>query len=168
MKNKYYYSLFVFFFSFLASILLFSGCTPKKSTSEEHLAQLLISLFTPLTQEEYQQWEEFTEETTQLSYPEWAETRFYPHMSDSAYESLLQTSTFTLPVLAYDSNSHPDLQNLSIQKGNNRYSFEGSLCLTKNKKDITLQIEGTAQTDNDGKITHLEFYRMDELIAAFS
>lgn len=108
MKNKKLLLFISLFFSFLTSILLFSGCTAEKSLSEEHLSQLLTSLLTPLTQEEYQQWEEFTEETN------------------------------------------------------------GSLSLTKNKKDITLQIEGTAQIDKDGKITHLEFYGMDQLIEAFS
>lgn len=150
----------------LLFVFVLSGCgIGSQNTAEKNLETVVANLFQELDQAEYEEYQKWLPmagaiENTSKDMPRWIEKRFKPFMTQKAYDSLLQTSQYALPVLAYKTGKSVEWQtNVNVVKYDSGYDFKGTLLFDAD----TIEVEGSAQIDKSEKVSFIQVYNMPEI-----
>lgn len=143
------------------------GCgQDKQEENTKPVSDFIDHLFSDLSESEYEEAEEMTEENKT---PKWIETRFKENMTDEAYSAFLETATYNIPVLAYSNDKELKLEELKIDEKEEQYDFSGRLivCEEDEKSEETeITIKGSTQLNEEGLISSINIFNVDEIIAA--
>lgn len=157
MKEKWIICLFFVF--------ILSGCSATlQDTYQKNIEMVVSNVFKQLDKTEYEEYQNWTQGSAGQVYvhntmPRWIEDRFEPYMTPKAYQNLLQTSLYSLPVFAYKAGLKMKLTVVQIDKKNGYYDFKGTLLINKD----AVGIEGSAQIDKKGKISFININNLSDI-----
>ncbi|RDY70078.1 hypothetical protein DXT76_15250 [Halobacillus trueperi] len=155
---------------FLGILLLSVGCTSsedvgsnvEESESEQNIRTVLQNTFTGPSKEQEKllngpdgQLQTYAEELG-----EYHMEHFKPYLSDRFFESYIVNSNMALSFLRL---AHPDYEvkvdEIEIEEKENYYTFTVDLSYTHNKsnKTNTMNVKGNVQTNEDDKLTSIQY-----------
>lgn len=85
-------------------------------------------------------------------------------MTGEGYASFTGTAFYEIPAKAYEAHKELDLENLNIQKEKDSYDISGKLTLESEEGTQSMDIQGTAQTDDQGLVSYLNISNISEII----
>ena len=146
----------------LLSICLL-GCSQEKSTQNtDNLKKVVKELFNPISDEEYQQ---VQNGSSVFSASGWMGERFKDAMTEEAYNTFVGTGTYQMMMLSHENGCHMDAEEVKINEKEDYHEFRVKLKVShKNGDAENLEVNGTAQFDEKGKVRYLNFNNMDELV----
>ena len=94
----------------------------------------------------------------------YAITKYEEDMTEEGYASFTGTAFYEIPAKAYEAHKELDLENLNIQKEEDSYDISGKLTLESEEGTQSMDIQGTAQTDDQGLVSYLNISNISEII----
>lgn len=157
MKKK----ICLYLFCLLSICLL--GCGKEKSTEKtDNLKEVIKELFNPVSDEEYQ---EFQEDSSLFSSSGWLGERFKDSMTEEAYNTFLETGTYQIMIFSYENECNIEIEETKIDEKKDYCEFHVKLQVShKNGDDEKLEVNGTAQFDDNGKVRYFNLNNIDKLV----
>lgn len=157
MKKK----IWIYFFCLLSICLL--GCgQEKRMKSTDNLKIIMKELFHPISDEEYQ---EFKNNSSIFSSSGWMGKRFKGAMTEDAYKTFLETGTYQMMMLSYENGCNIEIEKIEIKEKKDYDEFQIKLHLSdKSGDDENLEVNGTAQFDENGKVRYFNLNNIDKLV----
>ncbi|HIZ66480.1 MAG TPA: hypothetical protein H9809_11400 [Candidatus Blautia pullicola] len=149
----------------LITLLAAGGCGAQTDEAEsENVSLVLSNLFSSIDQEDF---DAFNSWESGTAAPDWIEEDFQNLMTEKCYDSALETGLFMIPVKAFQSGTDLELKDPQLSQQEDSYSFTGTLTLEKEGQESqSLSIEGSAQVDQDGKVSYISISNMNEISQA--
>ena len=149
----------------LITLLAAGGCGAQTDEAEsENVSLVLSNLFSSIDQEDF---DAFNSWEAGTAAPDWIEEDFQNLMTEKCYDSALETGLFMIPVKAFQSGTDLDLTDPQLSQQEDSYSVTGTLTLEKEGQESqSLSIEGSAQVDQDGKVSYISISNMNEISQA--
>ena len=151
----------------LITLLAAGGCGAQTDEAEsENVSLVLSNLFSSIDQEDF---DAFNSWESGTAAPDWIEEDFQNLMTEKCYDSALETGLFMIPVKAFQSGTDLELElkDPQLSQQEDSYSFTGTLTLEKEGQESqSLSIEGSAQVDQDGKVSYISISNMNEISQA--
>lgn len=150
--------------------LIFAGCGSGGTDSgEENVKDVVENLFEDLDDSQYEALRQtdvqaVSDSVTSTGLPQWVEDRFQEDMTEEGYASFTGTAFYEIPAKAYEAQKEMDLGDLNIQKDQDSYEISGTLTLEYGSGTETIDIQGTAQTDDQGLVSYLDISNISEII----
>ncbi|MFK3959213.1 hypothetical protein [Guptibacillus hwajinpoensis] len=158
----------------LGILLLSMGCTNSedagtnaaKSESEQNIRAILQKLFTGPNGEQKQLIEgsngDLEEYANQLS--EYYQENFKPYLSERSFENYIVNGNGAWRFLRM---AHPDyklkVNDINVEENDNYYSFTVKVSYTKSNESKTVNVKGHAQTNEEDKVTSIQFINPEDL-----
>ncbi|MGP4077390.1 hypothetical protein [Halobacillus sp. K22] len=101
---------------------------------------------------------------------EFREENIKPYVSENLYEGMINTNGATIPLRM----AHPDYklktEDIMIEAQENYYKFTVKVTYTNNKNDdsTTMEVRGHAQTNEEGKVSSINYNNLEELLSSLS
>lgn len=152
--------IFLYLFCLLSICLL--GCGQEKSANNtDNLKKVVKELFNPISDEEYQ---EFKNDSDIFSSSGWLGKRFENLMTEEAYNTFLETGTYQIMLLSYENGCNIEIEKIEINEKKDYHEFHAKLHVNyKNGNDDRIEMNGTAQFDDKGKVRYFTLNSMDKL-----
>ena len=156
-------------------VMVAAGCRMTQDPETEHLNAVLTNLFTDLTEEEYNEIEVLMENgedffANEELMPDWFRAGFKDHMSEEGFEIFYGTDVYyMIPTISYMYEKNMTLEHLRIRKSGESYEFKGKLTVvskTGTPEDAELSLEGRASIDEEGLVTLMDIFTIDDIITA--
>ena len=150
--------------------LSLTGCASgENNNGEENVKNIVENLFEDLDDSQYEALRQtddqaVSDSVTSPDLPQWVEDRFKEDMTEEGYASFTGTAFYEIPAKAYEAHKELDLENLNIQKEEDSYDISGKLTLESEEGTQSMDIQGTAQTDNQGLVSYLNISNISEII----
>lgn len=150
--------------------LVLAGCGSFGNDSgEENVKDVVENLFEDLDDFQYEasrqtDGQAASDSVTSTGLPQWVEDRFQEDMTEEGYASFTGTAFYEIPVKAYEAHKEMDLEDLDIQKDQDSYEISGTLTLESGSGTETIDLQGTAQTDDQGLVSYLDISNISEII----
>lgn len=156
MKKKF----FLYLVCVLSICLL--GCGQEKGMKNtDNLKKVVKELFRPISDEEYQK---FQNDSDTFSSSGWLSERFKDAMTEEAYNTFLETGTYQIMLLSYENGGNIKIKKMEIEEKKDYDEFYVKLHITsKNGDNENLEVTGTAQFDDNGKVRYFTLNSMDKL-----
>ncbi len=149
----------------LITLLAAGGCGAQTDEAEsENVSLVLSNLFSSIDQEDF---DAFNSWESGTAAPDWIEEDFQNLMTEKCYGSALETGLFMIPVKAFQSGTDLELKDPQFSQQEDSYSFTGTLTLEKEGQESqSLSIEGSAQVDQDAKVSYISISNINEISQA--
>ena len=146
-----------------------SGCGPKtENVGAENVEAVVENLFEDLEESDYEELTgkegEATPASTEL--PDWVQDRFQGYMTEGGYETLTGTAFYEISVKAFENHKSMDLENLEVQEKEGDYEIKGDLTIAAEGEETSIEIQGSAQTDQTGLVSYLDLSNISEIAEA--
>lgn len=150
-------------------VLLLTSCGKAEEKPQENMRTMLEHLFETVSEKEYASFEEpvsanGNQQIESQEIPEWAEERFSSCVSETCFEKISGNGLLMIPLSAYEAGKELSLEELEIQSGNGYYEFQGMVGITGEGKTEKAKIHGSAQTDEEGKVSDLKLSDPEEIL----
>lgn len=157
MKKK----ICLYLFCVLSICLL--GCGKEKSTENtDNLKKVIKELFTPVSDEEYQ---EFQNDSSVFLSSGWLGKKFQGAMTEDAYNTFVETGTYQIMMLSYENGCDMEIEKTEIDEKKDYDEFRVKLHVrNKTGTDEEVEVNGTAQFDDNGKVRYFTLNSMDKLV----
>lgn len=159
-------------FCVLAAVLLaaLQGCGGgQEDTGADNVEEVVENLFEDLEEEEYEEirgqadGDSSAEALASTELPQWVSERFQEYMTEEGYADLTGTGMYEIPVNAFAQDKEISLENLEIRQEEENYEISGELTVSGQGGENTIQIQGSAQTDQEGLVSYLNISNMQEI-----
>ncbi|SIS66831.1 hypothetical protein [Salimicrobium salexigens] len=166
---------------FLGILLLAVGCSnsgetdnnsngndeESQSKGEENVQAVLENLFTGPSEE---QEELMTGNVENLGEKlnEYRQENFEPHLSESFFEKFVNTNGPLMFLLIAQPNYVMEVEEIVIEEDGSDYNFTVTVAYTdqESEETKTIDVEGTAYTNEQGELTSIEYMNVDEFRSA--
>lgn len=157
MKKK----IFLYLFCVLSICLL--GCGQEKGMKNtDNLKKVVKELFRSISDEEYQK---FQNDSDTFSSSGWLSERFKDAMTEEAYNTFLETGTYQIMILSYEKGCNTEIEKTEVKEKKGYDEFYVKLHITdKNGDNENLEVTGTAQFDDSGKVRYFHINNIDKLV----
>lgn len=158
----------------LGILLLSMGCTNSedagsnavKSESEQNIRVVLQKLFTGPNDEQKQIIEgpngDLEEYASQLS--EYDQENFKPYLSERYFEDYIVNSSGAWRfVRMADPDYKLKVNEINTEENDNYYSFTVKVSYTSSNESKTVNVKGHAQTNEEDKVTSIQFINPEDL-----
>lgn len=167
----------------LGILLLSVGCTNSEETgthaegndSEQNIRSFLSELLNGPSEEQEQlikgpgsegDLKKFTEKLG-----EYKVEHVKPYLSERFFEELLNTNgTFNFLRIAQGNDYELKVEDITLEERENYYNFTVKVSYTNNKSNEskTMNVKGHAQTNEEGKVTSIQYINFEEFRAALN
>ncbi|MBO8463022.1 MAG: hypothetical protein IAC13_03720 [Firmicutes bacterium] len=178
INKKIIFFIFVILIFFI--ILSIYYISKKQNIEIENIQNVIENIFTSIDDSEYYEFKNLENETSQVIennkidnskgeviFPNWFNEKFQSHMTETYYKEFLGIAIYEIPILSYVNNKSLSLKNLTIEKKENYYIFNGELLISDTKDKNIIKLEGTVQTSKKGLVNYLRInnlYRIVKII----
>lgn len=139
------------------------GCGQEKGMKNtDNLKKVVKELFRPISDEEYQK---FQNDSDTFSSSGWLSERFKDAMTEEAYNTFLETGTYQIMLLSYEKGCNIEIKKMEIKEKKDYDEFYVKLhIIDKNGDNENLEVTGTAQFDENGKVRYFHINNIDKLV----
>ena len=88
-------------------------------------------------------------------------------MTQKAYEGMLQTALYEIPAKAFENGWEMELENLEVIQEGENYEITGNLKLQGEDTEKNVEIQGSAQTDQEGLVSYINISNIPDIMEAF-
>ena len=148
----------------------------KENEDFQHLNSLVQNLFTNIDESEYNEFNNVKDKSVDFfsdssKVPEWIQIRFRDNMTEEGYKVFIETAMYNIPIIGYENNKNLKLENFKIKPSDKNYDFSGKLVVFSEEEQLEkseITITGSAQTNEEGKVSYINVFNMDEIIEALN
>ena len=145
-------------------------------SGEFGLKRVVEGMFTELSKAEYDDINsgsdgvgevQTTKNTVNTALPPWVHERFEPYMTEECFDRFIASAEYDIPYMAYIHVVDMEVTDFEMTITDDGYDFTANVVLESFGNPVKKEISGSAQVDENGKLTYFEVRGLEDVTASF-
>ena len=140
------------------------------------LKRIIEGMFTELSKAEYEDMKresggtdevQITENIVNTPLPSWVYERFEPYMTEECFDRFIASAKYDIPYMAYIHVVDMEATDFEMTADDDGWDFTANVVLESFGNPVKKEISGSAQVDENGKLTYFEVRGLEDVTASF-
>ena len=134
-------------------------------------------MFTELSKAEYEDMKresggtdevQITESIVNTPLPSWVYERFEPYMAEECFDRFIASAKYDIPYMAYIHVVDMEATDFEMTADDDGWDFTANVVLESFGNLVKKEISGSAQVDENGKLTYFEVRGLEDVTVYFA